>query len=223
MKINCKCGRVLKVGSELAGKKVKCKACGQKYRLPPLQNADPTIQMNAWKDKPEGGEEKAHNPNDVGAVALGESMSIPWIIASVIITMITIAGGIYGAKYVLTTLVKQEDIKEYANYIALGMYWGPSLAFVISGWIVARFSPGRTIAEPAVGATLAMAIFTGLVLQPELPVAKLLQIGDDINFLAKGNMILKLNLFLLASFNAACLACAGAYFGEVAQERNAMV
>lgn len=53
MKISCKCGRVLSVTEELAGKKVKCKACGQKYRLPPLQTADPTIQMKALEGRRE--------------------------------------------------------------------------------------------------------------------------------------------------------------------------
>lgn len=220
MEITCKCGRLLKVGQDLAGQKIKCQACGQKYRLPPLNSADSSIQqMSAWEGKPEKAEKKVHNPADVGAVVLGESISLSWLLASVLITLFMIASGIYSAKYVFTALIQQQNVKEYANYLFLGMYWGPSLAFVISGWIVARFSPGRTIAEPALGATLAMAIFAGLFLHSEFPVAKLL-VGADMNILNKGNLLLKLNLFLLALFNAACLACAGAYFGEVAQERH---
>lgn len=218
MKISCKCGRVLSVTEELAGKKVKCKACGQKYRLPPLQTADPTIQMKAWKD---GANDAgpAKKPDEVGAVPLGESFSVTWMVVSIVFTLVATILGILGAKYVLTKLVTQEEVKQYADYIKLGMYWGPSLAFVVSGYIVARFSPGRTISEPAVGASLAVAIFAGLIFA-KTPVIEVLAISSDVRFLDQGAMALKLNLFLLAMFNAALLACAGAYFGEVAQERG---
>ncbi|MDF1664095.1 MAG: hypothetical protein P1V97_20165 [Planctomycetota bacterium] len=208
MKINCKCGRVLKVTKELAGKKIKCKTCGQKYKLPAEKPSDPTIQMKAWKNEGKDDESApAQNPADVGAVALGETFSFGWVVASIFITLISSVLGIFIAKYIMTALATEEKIQEYSDYIQYGMYWGPSLAFVASGWIVARFSPGRTISEPAIGAVIESML--------ELKAGAVKTLGS-------GNLPLKLNLCLLAMFNAACLACAGAYFGEVAQERTAI-
>jgi hypothetical protein len=222
MKINCKCGRVLKVSKELAGKKIKCKTCGQKYKLPAAQPSDPTIQMSAWKN--EGNDSApAQKPEDVGAVALGETFSIPWVIGSIIITFITSIIGIVLAKYMMTAMATEAKVQEYADYIQYGMYWGPSLAFVVSGWIVARFSPGRTISEPAIGAVIAVTALVALLIWQPGEIASILEIKKGaVQTLAAGNLPLKLNLCLLAMFNAACLACAGAYFGEVAQERNAI-
>lgn len=224
MKINCKCGRVLKVTKELAGKKIKCKSCGQKYKLPAAQPSDPTIQMKAWKN--EGGDEEsapAQNPADVGAVALGETFSFGWVIASIFITLISSVVGIVIAKYAMTAMATEEKIQEYADYIQYGMYWGPSLAFVVSGWIVARFSPGRTISEPAIGAVIAVTVLCGLLIWQPGPIETVLELKSGaVKTLGSGNLPLKLNLCLLAMFNAACLACAGAYFGEVAQERTAV-
>lgn len=223
MKINCRCGRVLKVTKELAGKKIKCKACGQKFRLPALKPADPTIQMKAWKDEDEKEDAAAKNPDEVGAVPLGEKLSIGFVLASVIITIVTTIAGIFLAKYLLTAMVTDDNVAKYADYIKLGMFWGPSLAFVVSGYVVARLSPGRTISEPAIGAAIAVAIFVSLLIAKPDAVSAVLAIKEDVNLLADGNLPLKLNLFGLGMFNAACLACAGAYFGEVAQEKKIAV
>jgi hypothetical protein len=222
VKINCKCGRVLKVTKALAGKKIKCKTCGQKYKLPAAQPSGPTINMEVWKN--EGNDNApAQSPADVGAVALGETFSIGWVVASIFITLIASILGIFIAKYVMTALATETKVQEYRDYIQYGMYWGPSLAFVISGWIVARFSPGRTISEPAIGAVIAVTALVALLIWQPGPIATLLELKKgSIQTLSEGNMPLKLNLCLLAMFNAACLACAGAYFGEVAQERTAI-
>lgn len=218
MKINCRCGRVLKVTKELAGKKVRCKECGQKYRLPKAE-PDPTMQVKAWSDNTEQPDAKAAKPEDVGAVALGEKLAVGWVLASVIITLVTSLAGIVGVKH-LMQMMASGDLTEYSDYIKLGMFWGPSLAFVVSGWIVARFSPGRTIAEPAIGAAITVAVLVGLLIFKPGPLEAWLTIGGSDEFLGKGTLLLKLNLFALGMFNAACLACAGAYFGEVAQERT---
>jgi len=226
VKIKCKCGRSLKVTPELAGRKIKCKNCGQKYRMPASEPSDPTIQMKAWKDeeKPEE-QQQEHAPNEVGAVALGEKMSFGWIFASIICTSVLSIAGIVGVKAVLTSLAsgKAGDLQQYSDYIKLGLFWGPSMAFVVSGWVIARFSPGRTISEPAIGAAFTVAILVGLVIFKPGPTAAWFTIGENVELLKGGNLALQLNLFLLGMFNAACLGVAGAYFGEVAQERSASV
>lgn len=220
MKINCKCGRVLKVTQELAGKKIKCKSCGQKYRLPPSQPADPTMKIKAWGD--EGEDAPAKAPSDVGAVALGEKLNFGWVVASIVMSLVTTIGGVYFFKFLLQRMATDANLQAYAQYIYFGMLWGPALAFVASGWIVARFSPGRTIAEPAIGAALAIAGIVGTLLASP-GILKTLAVTDQQIDLTGGDFALKVNVFLLGMFVAACLACAGAYFGEVAQERTSGV
>ena len=65
MKIKCRCSRILVVPKELAGKKIACKHCGQRYRLPPAEGARSakTLKVAAWGD----GDEHEHTPADVGA------------------------------------------------------------------------------------------------------------------------------------------------------------
>ena len=94
--------------------------------------------------------------------------------------------------------------------------WAPCLAFVIAGWISARLSPGRTIVEPAIGSVLSITILFGLAIYRPGPVDTLL---GSLAFNFTEGIALKVNIFALAMFNAAMLSCAGAYFGEVAQER----
>lgn len=215
MKLKCKCGRAMSLDAvEHAGKKVACAGCGQRYRLPPLEPRDPTIPMKPWRE--ERPDAPPADPKDVGAVPLGEKTSIVWVLASTLIMLILGAGGTLGAKFGLQKAVDLQEWERYRPYLWMGLMWAPSLAFVIAGWLTGRLSPGRTITEPAIGAVLFVAIVAVvLVLRPG-PVATYLgSFRLDFNEARTW----KLNVLFLAMFNAAMLACAGGYFGEVAQER----
>jgi hypothetical protein len=219
MKIKCKCDRVLVVPKELAGKKIACKHCGQRYRLPPAKSKNQTVQMTAWKD-----DEAEHAPAEVGAVALGQKLSLAWLFISVIMTLIMAVGGAWGLHYLLTNVVSAEDQERYAVYIELGLWWGPVLACLISGWITARMSPGLTIAEPAIGAALSVALIVLAVVAPwEAAQDLIAQVGLS-GLPVKADAITPpvINVFGLAMFLAACVACTGAYFGEVAQHKRAV-
>lgn len=209
MRIQCKCGRAMSVDSvEHAGKKVACSQCGQRYRIPPR----PDGGAPAAPDRPDA---PALQPSQAGVVALGQKTSILWILISMIITLVITVGGGYGAKLGLKKLISMQDFQEYRQYVVFAVMWAPCLAFVIAGWITARFSPGKTITEPALGAILAiLAVFLVLHFRPG-PVRT--YVSYD---LAMGEATaLKLNFLLLGMFVAAMLACAGAYFGEVSQSR----
>lgn len=218
MKIKCKCGRtlVLDVATH-AGKKVACKACGQRYRLPAAKPRDPTVQMAAWK--PDDADPVTHDPKEVGAEALGEKISVSWIFISFLLTLVIGIGGAYGVKVaLLPKLASDPDLAKVTAYVKLALWWGPMLAFVIAGWLTARLSPGKTITEPALGAALSVAAMVALVIFQPGPVADLLG-GLSSTRVAERGVPEVANVFAMAMFNAAMLACAGAYFGEVAQER----
>ncbi|MHC4393465.1 MAG: hypothetical protein ACYS22_19395 [Planctomycetota bacterium] len=219
MKIKCKCGRSLVLDRDKhAGKKVACKSCGQRYRLPPKKGKEGTKQVDAWKD------EKEHSAAEVGAEPLGERTSFLWILISTIITLVVTVGLVFGAKFGVTKLVSSADLVKYVIWVALALWWAPSLALVFSGWIAARMSPGRTITEAAVGGALSVAIIVAVVVfQPDM-IDKLLgmNVTGTVSNYSGVPMAMKINAFALAMFNAAMLGCAGAYFGEVAQEQAAI-
>lgn len=217
MKIKCKCGRILSLSPEKhAGKKVACKECGQRYRLPPAKAGESTMHVKAWRSEEE--DKKEHEPTEVGAVPLGDKLSFTWVLLSLVITLVVGLGGAYGVKVGLTQLAAKQDMAKIAAYVKLAVWWGPMLAFVIAGWIAARLSPGRTIAEPAIGAALSVVVMLALVMFRPGPLETMLA-GIAIPNVEEKTLPLLANLFTMAMFNAACLACAGAYFGEVAQER----
>ncbi|GIW71259.1 MAG: hypothetical protein KatS3mg102_0801 [Planctomycetota bacterium] len=222
MKIKCRCGRTLNIPSELAGKKVACKDCGQRYRLPPAKPRNPTVQVSAWKE----GDDKEHAPADVGAVPLGEKMSLGWVLAAVVVTLVLGVGGAYGVHMGLKQLAAHMEPAEFARYrpyLALGTWWGPALACLIAGYLTARLSPGLTIAEPALGAALSVAILAVLWVTQPGPVGNWLQqIGLSSGAAQVQINAVVINLFILSMFIAACIACTGAYFGEVAQQRRSV-
>ncbi len=137
------------------------------------------------------------------------------------ITLVLGVGGAWGVNYCLQNLLSNADKQAYAAYIDLALWWGPILACLFAGYLTARMSPGLTIAEPAIGAALSVAL---LVLALVAPWESLQQAIAKIGL---GNFPLEvkadkirppvINLFGLAMFVAACIACTGAYFGEVAQ------
>lgn len=208
MRIQCKCGNALSVDStKYAGRKIACPQCGQRYRLPPEGGGAP---MSAAPDA------APVNPTQAGIVALGQKTSFGWIAISLLITLAITAGGAWLGKFALDRIVKAEDMEKYGHYGVMALMWAPCLAFVVAGWITARFSPGRTIVEPAVAAVLSVCILFALAALRPGPVADLVPV--DLR-MSEATM-LKLNFFFLAMFNAAMLACAGAYFGEVSQSRS---
>jgi len=192
-----------------AGQKVACSSCGQRYRLPSGAGGGVT---------PVPGDAPVE-PRAAGIVPLGHKLSVLWILLSTLIMLVITIGGIYGGKMGVKALVDRHEIQKYGVYIIGFIMWAPTLAFVISGWITARFSPGRTIAEPALAAALTVAVLTGLVLFRPGPVDTFLG-AARLDLLDLPVPIgLKANVFALAMFNAAMLSLAGAYFGEVAQEK----
>lgn len=215
MKIKCKCGRTMVLDAvQHAGKKVACGGCRQRYRLPPLEPSDPTIQMKPWKD--EGPNAPPAEPKDVGAVPLGEKLAIGWVFISLFIMLILGVGGAVGAKLGIQKITSS-DWDQYGTYMWLGLMWAPSLAFVLAGWVTGRFSPGRTIAEPAIGAVLFVAIVAAIVVWRPGPLDSFL---GPVRLDFQEAKQLKVNLIFFGMFNGAMLACAGGYFGEVAQERS---
>lgn len=223
MKIKCKCGRILVLSMDKhAGKKVACKECGQRYRLPPSKPAAAapgTVQMKAWKDEDKSErEQQEHEPDEVGVQPMGEKVSFGWILTSVMITLGLVVGGSYGMKLGLPKLMSNPDVAQAQAYIKLALYWLPPLVFVLAGWITARFSPGKTITEPALGAALSVAVLVALVIFQPGPIKALLT--DIIPAMPDLPVAQMANSFALAMFTAAMLACSGAYFGEVAQERS---
>jgi len=220
MKIRCKCGRVLSVSmAKHAGKKVACKECGQRYRLPPAKSKNKTVMAKAWK--PEKEDAQPLEPAEVGAELLGQKISFSWVLIGTLVTLAISIGGAYGVKVGLPRLMQNPDVAKIAPYLSLAVMWGPLLAFVFSGWLTARLSPGKTIAEPALGAAIAVAVMVTLFLTRPGPVAVWLE--DIPRITVQGNMKDQIpflaNVFTMAVFTASMLACAGAYFGEVAQDR----
>ncbi len=216
MKVKCKCGRAMVVdGDKHAGKRIACQACGQRYRLPSSDFQNPETKRKPWKeDRPDN---PPLEPTEVGAIVLGEKISFLWIFVSIFITLLITIGGVFAFNFGLKKGLANEDFKKYFEYAQYAVMWAPCLAFVISGWITARLSPGRTIAEPAIGAVLSITILFGLAIYRPGPIDGLM--ADMVLNLSEG-IALKVNLFSLAMFNGAMLSCAGAYFGEVAQERS---
>ncbi|MBI2899464.1 MAG: hypothetical protein HYY17_04725 [Planctomycetes bacterium] len=211
MRIQCKCGTAMSVdAARLAGKKVACGQCGQRYRIPPAGGEEAVTTQSDRPDAP------AVQPSQAGIVALGQKTSFLWIFIALFITLTITVGGAYGAKMGIKKLVSSQDLQKYTPHAVLAVMWAPCLAFVVAGWITARFSPGRTIAEPAIGAVLSVAVlFVVALLRPGPVDAALGPVRIDLTHGAA----LQINLFFLAMFNAAMLACAGAYFGEVSQSR----
>lgn len=210
MRIQCKCGNAMSVDSvQHAGKKVACPQCGQRYRIPPKPAGGPVAP-----DRPDAPPVSAAQ---AGLVALGEKTSYGWVFISMLLTLVITVGGGYGAKLGMRQLMSSQDLQQYLTYAVFAAMWAPCLAFVTAGWITARFSPGRTIVEPAVGSVLTVAVLFFLAALKPGPVAQLLG-SYDLKF--NQGTALKVNLFVLAMFIAAMLACAGAYFGEVSQSRS---
>lgn len=176
--------------------------------------------MHAWKEEELGGDETPRSANEVGAVPLGEGVAFTWILVSVLVTLVVTLGGAYGIKVGIQKAFANEGLDKYRGYILLATQWAPMLAFVISGWLTARMSPGRTITEPALGAAISVAVLAALVVFRPGPIET--QFGAVLPNVSGLNAALKLNLFAQAMFAAACLSCAGAYFGEVAQERSSV-
>ncbi|RME76734.1 MAG: hypothetical protein D6776_00775 [Planctomycetota bacterium] len=146
------------------------------------------------------------------------------MLISVVITLALGIGGAWGVHYLLEEVVSDADQQKYAAYIDMGMWWGPVLACLIAGWITARMSPGLTIAEPAIGAALSVALMVLALVAPYSQVQDVLgQIGLD-GFQVKAEDVNPpvINIFALAMFVAACISCTGAYFGEVAQRKRAV-
>ncbi len=215
MKIRCKCGRALMLSMEKhAGRKVACKECGQRYRLPAAKPRNKTIQMEAWKD-----DKKEHDPKEVGAVPLGESLSLAWLLMSTIITLVITIGGSKVISIGLEGALSKPEIEKYVHYVTYALLWAPTLAFVIAGWVSARLSPGRTIVEPALGAALAIAVLFSVQQLDPAPLQSLMGAVPVTMPQMEGTFALKANAFALELFKYACLSCAGAYFGEVAQEK----
>ena len=218
MSIACACGRVLEVGVELAGRKVRCQGCGRKYRLPSAPNTGSTIEVGRWTDA----SGVALSPEAAGAVALGETLYLGWVFASFLLTVTVATLGVLGAKYLGFAMAMGTPLVEVADYVKAGMLWGPSVAFLLPGWLVARLSPGRTIVEPALGAAIGVVALLGMVFFEVEPLASFVRLEGQPAMLAGGNLALQANVLVLGMVNAACLACAGAYFGEVAQERTSI-